>query len=303
MQFKEQTFEFPNDYDGRVVATLLSSSTNYSNRAVLYLHGYTDYFFQEHLAERFIEHGISFYALDLRKYGRSLIEGQHPNFCRSITEYYAEITASLEQIAADGNRDITLLGHSTGGLIALLYAAQGSARGLITRIVLNSPFFEFNTTPLKRNIIIPVAVILSKCFPFLHSKSELSPYYAHSVHRDYNGEWEFDTRWKPIDGFPLYFSWLAAIRKAQSELHRGLGITVPILVMCSNGSYQSQEWSDDYLSADGVLDVEHIARYSMKLGSRVELIRIYGAMHDIFLSAQSVREQAFTAMFDFIKRF
>ena len=52
-----------------------------TRRAVLYLHGFVDYFFQTHLAEFFTDRGFDFYALDLRKYGRSLLPHQTPNFC------------------------------------------------------------------------------------------------------------------------------------------------------------------------------------------------------------------------------
>ncbi|MEK8226237.1 alpha/beta hydrolase [Oerskovia sp. M15] len=41
-------------------------------RAVLYVHGFVDYFFQAHLGDAFEEHGYAFYAIDLRGYGRSL---------------------------------------------------------------------------------------------------------------------------------------------------------------------------------------------------------------------------------------
>ena len=40
-------------------------------RAVLYLHGRNDYFFQTHLAQAFLDAGYEFYALDLRACGRS----------------------------------------------------------------------------------------------------------------------------------------------------------------------------------------------------------------------------------------
>ncbi|GAA3180448.1 hypothetical protein GCM10020255_074200 [Rhodococcus baikonurensis] len=46
-----------------------------TRRAVLYVHGFTDYFFQKHLAEHFAEQGYAFFALDLRKCGRSSSRG------------------------------------------------------------------------------------------------------------------------------------------------------------------------------------------------------------------------------------
>ena len=45
---------FPDDYDGAVAATLVRLPPGEAGRgAVLYVHGFADYFFQRHLAERF----------------------------------------------------------------------------------------------------------------------------------------------------------------------------------------------------------------------------------------------------------
>ena len=61
------------DYEGEVVASLVRRQPSPAGaRAVLYIHGYNDYFFQRHVADFYARQGISFYALDLRKHGRSL---------------------------------------------------------------------------------------------------------------------------------------------------------------------------------------------------------------------------------------
>ena len=66
--FEALQLQFPDDYDGAVVATLVRLPAGDSPRgAALYLHGYADYFFQRHLAERFAAEGFAFFALDLRK--------------------------------------------------------------------------------------------------------------------------------------------------------------------------------------------------------------------------------------------
>ena len=188
----------PDDYEGKVIATLLrADSTAPSDRAVLYLHGYIDYFFQTHMAERFAGEEWNFYALDLRKYGRSLLPHQHAYYCRDLHEYFPEIDAALERIASDGNTDITLLGHSTGGLIAALYAAQGRERMKVNRLVLNSPFFAFNVGWFKRAVAVPAAAWLSRLMPYAAKRNELSPLYYVSVHRSMKGEWDFDPRLKP----------------------------------------------------------------------------------------------------------
>src|ERR1700719_4012477 len=48
--------------------------------AVLYVHGFTDYFFQTALADFFAACGLPFYALDLRKSGRALRPGHTAHY-------------------------------------------------------------------------------------------------------------------------------------------------------------------------------------------------------------------------------
>lgn len=69
-----------------------------TRRAVLYVHGFIDYFFKRHMAEGFAAEGYAFYALDLHKHGRSLLPHQHPCFCKDVAEYYADITRARTRI-------------------------------------------------------------------------------------------------------------------------------------------------------------------------------------------------------------
>src|SRR5688572_29742996 len=142
--FIAKTLRFPPDYDGEVTATLVRQEPllDAPRRAVLYLHGFIDYFFQAHVALTFNERGYDFYALDLRKYGRSLTP-KHPNFCKDFHEYFPEISASLEIMADEGHREVTVIAYSTGALTAALYAKEGNHRAHITRIIFNSPFLDF----------------------------------------------------------------------------------------------------------------------------------------------------------------
>src|SRR5258705_13832303 len=99
--FESLELAFPDDYDGEVVATLVRLPAGDAPRgAVLYVHGYTDYFFQRHMALRFAAEGFAFYALDLRKHGRSLRPHQHPNFCKRVDEYFADVSKAIDTIGA-----------------------------------------------------------------------------------------------------------------------------------------------------------------------------------------------------------
>lgn len=276
---------FPDDYDGPVVATLVRLPVAATvSPAVLYVHGFIDYFFQRHLAERFVREGYAFHALDLRKHGRSLRSYQHPNFCKSIEEYYADIDRALELI----DRPTVLLGHSTGGLVCALYAHEGAQRHRIMAVCLNSPFFEFNIPPVRR-LQLNIAALLGRYFPFLNDPKSVSPEYPKSLHRGYRGEWDFDFALKPVEGFPAYFGWAAAIRRAQAKVHGGLSIACPVLSMHSD-------------EADIVLNWRDIARWSRDLGKDVTIEAFPGGLHDLILSRQDIRESVFNCMLEWLRR-
>ena len=133
--FEAVTLHFPDDYDGAVTATLVRRRlTTPTRQAILYVHGYMDYFFQAHLAEQCTQHGYNFYALDLRKYGRALDHAAHPHFCKDIREYFPEISAALLIMTEeDANTWVVLNGHSTGGLLAALYAHAGAQKAVSRR--------------------------------------------------------------------------------------------------------------------------------------------------------------------------
>lgn len=300
MSYTIQTINLAPDYEGQVVATLIKKEANRpSTKAVLYVHGFIDYFFQDHLADAFAAGGYNFYAVDLRKYGRSLLPHQHPNYCRDVSEYYADIDASIEAIEADGNQQQVLLGHSTGGLITSLYAAHGKYASKVDLLVLNSPFFEFNVGLPTKYALLVASTLLSP-FPYLSLKGVLSPLYAQSVHADFKGEWNFSREWKPIEGFPSYYRWMHAIWRAHKVLQRGLLLQCPILVMHSQQSSWPKEWNDDITRTDIVLNVRHIKKYGKRLGKSVSFYEVPNGIHDLVLSKKEVREHVLSYMISWI---
>jgi alpha-beta hydrolase superfamily lysophospholipase len=294
--FEAATIALPDDVEGPVVATLVRRRAAKAGRAVLYLHGFIDYFFQAHMAERYLAAGYDFYALDLRKHGRSLRPHQRPNFCRSVGEYYPEIDAALAIIADEtGGAPLLLNGHSTGGLIAALYAHDGARRDQISALFLNSPFFAFNKPPLLLRAMPTVAGIGAR-LPYLHVDT-LTPLYAQSVHQAHRGEWDFNLQWKPIAGFPVRAGWVRAIYLAQRRLADGLTVGRPTLVMHSARSVTAARWSEDFMRADAVLNVADMRRLASRLGHDVTLVAIEAGMHDLMLSASPVRERVFGELF------
>ena len=278
--FEAKQLAFADDYDGPVDATLLRLPHSSASRgAVLYVHGFIDYFFQRHLALRFAQEGYAFYALDLRKHGRSLRPHQHPCFCKDLSEYFADLTSALTEI----DEPVLLAGHSTGGLICSLYAHAGERREQVRALWLNSPFFDFNVHGVQR-VKLALGSALGRRFPFLSDRA-VNPAYVKSLHRDYSGEWDFDLALKPVNGFPAYYGWLAAIRDGHARVHAGLRLECPVLSMHSD-------------EADIILDWRQIARWSRTLGPRVSVLQFPGGLHDLVLSRAEIRDEVFRQLFE-----
>jgi alpha-beta hydrolase superfamily lysophospholipase len=294
LPYEQRRITLADDFEGEVVATLVRRrAPEPTGRAVLYLHGYVDYFFQTHLAEFFTDRGYDFYALDLRKHGRSLLAHQTPNYCADISEYFAEIDEAVRIIREeDGHDTLVLNGHSTGGLIAALWAHRVRGRGLIQGLFLNSPFFEFNEPWLVRQTVARLIHAIGGRRPLRKLPQELGSTYGRSIHIDHHGEWTYDLAWKPIKGYPIYAGWARAIGQAHRQVQRGLAIDVPVLVATSARSYKGR-FTDAAHHADSVLNVQHMARYAPRLGRDVTLVRVEGGKHDLTLSAAPARESLF----------
>jgi alpha-beta hydrolase superfamily lysophospholipase len=295
--FCQATLRFPRDYDGDVTATLVRNEHPVSTPkgAVLYIHGFIDYFFQAHVARAFNARGYDFYALDLRKYGRSL-HARHPNFCKDFGEYFPEITAAIEIMAAEGHASINLMGHSTGALPAALYAKDGERRARIARIIFNSPFLEFREPRWQTRF----GAWLGAMLPFARKSNPVNRWYGRSLHSGAKGEWDFNTRLKPLEGFDAYFGWIRAVVNAQERIADGLALPQPILVLHSDRSLDGDEWREEFHRADLILDVADMIARSPRLGSHVTIVEIAGGKHDLTLSQADVVPKVFTAMFDWL---
>lgn len=308
--FEDKEFTFSDDYDGAVTAHLVRKLADEpSNKAVLYVHGFVDYFFQEELAERFNEQGFNFYAIDLRKHGRSLMSHQHPNFMFSVNEFYADLDAAIDVIRnEDGNEQLLLNAHSTGGLITALYAQDKQDQKPFDAIVYNGPFFDINDAFLNINsyyLLPEVLKSIASINPFGATGMKIPVQYGQSLHVTERGEWNYDLNLKPVHSFPIYWGWLKGIIDAQQRLQKGLDLSVPVLVMYSAKSSTPlfNFWKSEFTRTDVILDVNDINRISDVLGNHITEIRVEGAVHDLFLSKEPVRNQGYEYMMQWVNAY
>ncbi|MGH3631351.1 MAG: alpha/beta hydrolase, partial [Sciscionella sp.] len=270
--YTAQTLESPDDYEGPVVATLVHRPADGTPiGSVLYVHGYCDYFFQTVTADFFANLGYDFFALDLRKHGRSLLPHQTPNFCLDLAEYFPELDRAVQLIRErHANSRLLLMGHSTGGLTVPLWAAVRAAAGpAAAAMILDSPWLDLPGSAFARTAGTRAIQRLGAARPYTVIPRTVSGAYGEALHRDYHGEWDFNLSWKPINSFPVRAGWLRAIRLGHLAVHRGIDVGMPVLTVASTRSSEQQHYDDEAACTDTVLDVEQIARWAPSLGRRV----------------------------------
>lgn len=299
---EKATLEFPDDFEGKVIATLVRKKADKTtSKAVLYIHGFVDYFFQTEMAERFNAEGFDFYALDLRKYGRSHLPHQKYYNVYEIAEYDAEITEALNIIGNEGHDAVLLCGHSTGGLTTTLYAAHHPDHPLIKALWCNSPFYDFNMSSFEKKFAIPKMSALGKRFPDLLFPSRLNRLYVPSLHISHHGEWHFNLEWKKPTYHLVRLSFVHAIHQAQKEIHQGVSLSIPTLIMHSSKSSYPLRFNHDAQSSDIILEVKDMIKYANKMSGDITLCGIQDGVHDLVLSKKPVRETVYRELFQWLK--
>ena len=298
-------------------------------RAALYLHGRNDYFFQTHLADAFLQAGYEFYALDLRTCGRAGIGHPSPHDVRDLRIHDEEIGEALRIIRSEhGHGVVVLNGHSTGGLQAVIWAADHP--GTVEALVLNSPWLQLNASGLIRSYGSAYVDVLSRRSPEriidnpaeakarkrLAAEAASAPgpdgaeaggsepveadLYVRVLHRRWGGEWDWDLRLKPSPAFPVRAGFLAGIRRLQREVRHGLGIEAPVLVCCSTTSSGPEASPEEALHSDIVLSVDQIIKRAAFLGTDVTVRQIPGGVHDLALSPSPAREEYLATVTDWL---
>ncbi|MET3718789.1 MULTISPECIES: alpha/beta hydrolase [unclassified Arthrobacter] len=293
-------------------------------RTVLFLHGWSDYFFNVDLAQFWTGHGFEFYALDMHNHGRSLRPDAPGGYVANLGDYDAEIGQAIEIIRTDSGLPeqvqqsvaeeptpgqsereepepawdetmlLTLMGHSTGGLVAALWVS--SHPGTASQLVLNSPWLEMHGSSLVRRAASTMVGPVARFRPEAVLRLPERGFYWRTISSSADGEWAVDDKFRPPMAFPLRAGWLSAVLSGHAKVARGLAIDIPILVLLSRGSATGPFWTEEMRRTDAVLDVNIIALRALTLGHTVTVERIEGALHDVFLSPAAVRTDAYARL-------
>ncbi|MCD4549983.1 alpha/beta fold hydrolase [Schaalia sp. lx-260] len=322
-QFESRTLELLPDDEGECPATLIrhvptwdpdNPVTTPLRFVALYIHGRNDYFFQPELAHCIAAAQGAFYALDLRKYGRSLRPGQTIGYVDTLVTYDEDISEALEIIRTEvGSLPLVLIGHSTGGLLATLWAYRHP--GAVAGLILNSAWLEMHTMASMRPAAQHVLGTIASYKPTWEVPSgDGNDYYSRSLLggwaesgfdlpddlQPYEDDpaikgWDYVTEWKRPQSYPIFAAWLDAILTGHSLIEKSVHLDCPVLSMMSTSSYFSHVWAPEVFRSDIVLDANIIAERSTHLSPLVTIARFPGR-HDLFLSDPPVRTQVWDTM-------
>ena len=304
------TFSFSNElilkerfiYTNKYQANLIYKIKPNSKKAVLYIHGFNDYFFNKEFASNFLNQGYSFFAIDLHNHGKNMTKKTKRYYFKDIKEFYPEINRAIDIMENKYKiENITLYGISQGALVAALFENDNER---VDKLILDSPFFDFHFNWAMENLALPVVAQLGEFFPEFALKSDDENVFGKTLHKDFDGEWDIDMNLKAITkNAPIYLGWINAVYKAQQRLQNGLDIRVPSLILYSDKS-TSEKANKRYLhNTDIVLDVKDMKHYSDMLSMDKSLVtkeEVTNAMHGILISPKEVRQDAYNRMFKWL---
>ncbi|NMN01001.1 lysophospholipase [Bifidobacterium sp. DSM 109958] len=264
--------------------------------AIMYLHGWNDYFYRRHASEYWESMGVAFYAVDLRRYGRSYRPGETAGYVEDLHEYFAELDALRDVIVREMGEHVRILGigHSEGGLVMSLWAAHEHPHH-VRSLALNSPWLELQGNTAFRIVTTPVL----KGFLLAGGKTPLPlndpGFYGRTIEKATGGEWDYPSSAAASGAhFQPRAGWMQAIFNGQAEVAAGLDIQVPVLVCTSDSSMIMQgSWDERMRESDVVLDVTAIRQAALRLGDLVSIARIRGGIHDLTMSRPAARRRYF----------
>lgn len=224
--------------------------------------------------------GISVWAMDLRGHGKS--EGRKGRIS-SFDDYITDLRSGVALARRDipGDMKCFLLGHSMGGLIALIFALRFPE--MINGLIISSPSLGIaGKVPFLKRAL---GKVMSSVLPGMALAngldiSKLS--HDEAVVRGYADD--------PLVHDRVSTRWFTEFLKAMEEVNRlASRLAVPILLQLAG---------DDYLT-----DVEMSKAFFDRLNVTDRTLQVYeGMYHEIYNETEELRSRPLDDLYDWLER-
>ena len=247
-----------------------------NKKCIVWIPGRNDYFYHYHITNYLV--GYDIYAIMLRNSHAKRNDVFH--HIDEITDYFCEIDKLYDFYNLNNYDEIILYGHSTGGLICILYENYNK-KNKITKLVLNSPFLKFTRHWYEDIFLNYVGWYFFDYAPNINISFDVFKpnYYTLKMGEDYF----IDNKYKTLRNAPVISSWLINIMKHQNKIvNNKIKIGVPsVIYFCDKNSKFLNDFGDSVLDMD-----ENIKMVSFLFDDKslATLHIIKNSIHDIFCS-------------------
>src|SRR5699024_3201815 len=163
--------------------------------------------------------------------------------------------------------------------------------------VLNAPWLELQGNTWLRGFANTIADPIWRSAPERKLLLPKFDYFYQSLSNNAYGEWVLHPLWHPRYSFDIHGGWLAAVLAGHAQVHDGLDIDTPVLVMTSADSYLATKYSARMKVIDTLIYVHATAQRSMRLDNHVMLHKTPTTLHELYATPQAVLNQALDSTF------
>tara|TARA_B100000902_G_scaffold390731_1_gene440178 strand:+ start:1246 stop:2133 length:888 start_codon:yes stop_codon:yes gene_type:complete len=265
---------------------------NYNNsKCILWLPGRNDYFYHYHISSKLYNYDI--YSPFYRNCHE--LKDDVSDYIYDISLIKKEIDIMYEYFNLNNYDEVILYGHSTGGLIAILY--QEYTENKINKIILNAPWLHYKFKFIDHYLF---NYFFYYVIPYL-------PEYDLTTNRSFkdnkymlmlSSKFNINKLYKKNYNTPVISSWFRNIIKYQSDISNNkikLKYDTLILISDHTAKFKGAETGDE------ILDIEQHLKQISKLGDKVKLNLIKDATHDVLSSNyNSAIDESFNLIHDFL---
>ncbi len=241
-----------------------------------------------------IQRGFNVLMIDPRGQGLSdrLLEDNLKSYVETFQDYADDLGYVAEQFSAILPRPLIAMGHSMGGTIVLQSIISGALNPDV--VVCSAPMlglFELETSLMRVAIVALARIGFDKHnLPFQRQRSGLPiPFQGNKLTSDKTRyrSWAafFQTTPRLRVGQPTY-GWIRAAVNSMAYVNRNArNLKVPGLMLGAG--------------ADPIVDPASVKRFARNSGCEYNVIP--GALHELFLERDSLRDEAFAKLDEFFK--
>ncbi|MFC7062083.1 alpha/beta hydrolase [Halobacillus seohaensis] len=247
--------------------------TKESKGIIFILHGYLNHVGHlKHIIQYLTKHNYTVISYDLQGHGLS-------NGKRASIESFSDYVVTLEKLMKKSRDELEgpfyVMGHSTGGAIAINYVLQNPLHHF-DKVILVAPLIRSNYWLLTR-----IGYSLANSFPFINKlKMYIQKNSANKTHMNF-------TKRDPLQLNTVPLAWLKALMKWNEEISTYNPVNTETLVIQGN--------------KDTTIDWKYNVKFITEKFNNLQIVQIDEGKHELLNESRQIRAALFSAILRFLK--